>query len=52
MAKNEDYTCADYREEMILLSLRRRLEDPGVSDEEKPAIRAGIQKLEKSLDIQ
>ena len=51
MAKSPDYTCADYREEMMLLSLRRRLEDPCVSEEEKPAIRAGIQELEKSLDI-
>ena len=51
MTKNSDYTCADYREEMILLSLRRRLEDPDVSEEEKPAIRAKIQELEKSLDI-
>ncbi len=52
MTQNSAYTCADYREEMMLLGLRRRLEDPGVSEEEKPAIRARIQELEKSLDIQ
>ena len=52
MAKSENYTCADYREEMILLSLRRRLEDPGVSEAEKPIILSRIQELEESLEIQ
>ena len=51
MTKTSDYTCADYREEMILLSLHRRLEEPGVLEEEKAAIRARIQELEKILDI-
>jgi len=51
MTKSPVYTCADYREEMILLGLRRRLEDPGVSEEEKPAIRARVQELEESLGI-
>jgi hypothetical protein len=51
MTKSLAYTCADYRAEMILLSLRRRLEDPGISEEEKPAIQARIQELEKSLDM-
>ena len=51
MTKSSVYTCADYREEMMLLGLRMRLEDPGVSEEEKPAIQARIQELEKSLDI-
>jgi len=51
MPKKPPYTCADYREEMILLGLRRRLEDPGLSEEEKPAIQARIQELEKSLDM-
>jgi hypothetical protein len=52
MTKNSANTCADYREEMILLSLRRRLEDPGVSEEEKPAIRARVRELENTLDMQ
>ncbi len=51
MTNTPAYTCADYREEMILLSLHRRLEDPGVSAKEKLAIRARIQELEKSLGI-
>jgi len=51
MPNTPPYTCADYREEMILLGLRRRLEDPGISEEEKPAIQARIQELEKSLDM-
>ena len=51
MTKSPAYTCADYREEMILLGLRRRLEDPGVSEEEKPAILSRVQELEKALGI-
>jgi hypothetical protein len=51
MSNIHPYTCADYREEMILLSLRKRLEDPDVSEDEKPVIQARIQQLEKSLDM-
>ncbi len=52
MTKSPVYTCADYREEMILLGLRRRVEDPDISKEEKSATQARIQELEKSLDMQ
>jgi hypothetical protein len=52
MTKSPDHTCADYREEMILLGLRRRVEDPDISKEEKTAILSRIQELEKSLDMQ
>lgn len=52
MTESPHYTCADYRQEMILLGLKRRLEDPGVSEKEKPAIRARILELEKILGIQ
>ncbi|MDX2446337.1 MAG: hypothetical protein QNK29_03965 [Desulfobacterales bacterium] len=52
MSNIHPYTCVDYREEMILLGLRRRLEDPDVPEEEKPVIQARIQKLEKSLNMQ
>jgi hypothetical protein len=45
------YTCADYREEMILLGLRRRLEDPDLPEEEKPIIQTRIRELEKSLQL-
>ena len=31
------YTCQDYRQEMILLGLQRRLHEPGLSDEESMA---------------
>jgi hypothetical protein len=27
----ENYTCTEYRQEMILLGLKRQLEDPGVA---------------------
>ena len=51
MSNTHPYTCADYREEMILLGLRRRLEDPDVPEEEKPVIQARIQALEISLKM-
>jgi hypothetical protein len=51
MAKSAAYTCVDYREEMILLGLRRRLEDPALSEDEKSVILSRIQELEKSLDM-
>ena len=51
MTKSAAYTCVDYREEMILLGLRRHLEDPDLSEEEKQVIRSKIQELEKSLDM-
>jgi hypothetical protein len=45
------YTCKDYREEMTLLSLLRRLEDPHVPEEEKAAILSRIHELKKTLDL-
>jgi hypothetical protein len=51
MTKSAAYTCVDYREEMILLGLKRRLEDPDLSEEEKSIIQSRIQELEKSLDM-
>ncbi len=33
--KNSPYTCIEYRDEMILLSLQRQMSDPDLSPEEK-----------------
>jgi len=44
------YTCADYREEMRLLSLRRRLErDPELSREELQVLIREIELLERAM---
>ncbi len=45
----QSYTCNDYRKEMILLSLRRRLQRRDLSEDEKKEIEADIAKLEKSI---
>ena len=33
-----NYTCNDYREEMILVGLKKRLNKPGITKEEKEAL--------------
>ena len=45
------YTCNDYRQEQILLSLSRRLADPGIAESEKELLRRQIKKLEADLDM-
>lgn len=45
------YTCGDYRQEMILVGLRRRLTDPGLSEEEKKALRGQIRRLEEEMGM-
>jgi hypothetical protein len=45
------YTCAQYREEMLLLSLERRLNEPGLSDEERDRLAADIGKLRRQMDM-
>ena len=44
-------TCTDYRQEMMLLGLRRRLAEEDLSDLEKKAIKAEIEKLEESMQL-
>lgn len=47
----QQYTCNDYRQEMILLSLRRRLNDPEIDDHEKQKVEEAIRQLEKEMGI-
>ena len=51
MKNNSKPTCNDYRQEMMLLGLRRRLAEEDLSDSEKQAIQAEIKKLEKEIQI-
>jgi len=51
MNPNHKPTCNDYRQEMILLGLRQRLAKEDLSDLEKKAIKAEIEKLEKEIQL-
>ena len=44
-------TCSEYRQEMLLLSLRRQLADPGLSAERRSAIEKDIRTLEVATGI-
>jgi len=47
-----EYTCADYRVEMILLNLKRRLRHEGLSEEEKDDILLKIKKIEAKMGLE
>lgn len=46
-----NYTCQDYRAEMTLLGLKRRLTDKTLAKEEKAALIAEIKKMEKDMGL-
>jgi len=45
------YTCTEYREEMLLLSLRKQLNREGLSEKQKQKIRQEIKKLESHMEM-
>lgn len=45
------YTCTEYRQEMVLLSLRRRLADPTLAPSEKKELEAQVHKLETEMGM-
>ena len=45
------YTCTDYRTEMILVSLRKRLEQEDLSEAEKKDIISQIEKIEAAMEL-
>jgi hypothetical protein len=47
-----EYTCADYRIEMILLNLKRRLKDKWLSEEERDDIHLQIKQLEAKMGLE
>jgi SMC interacting uncharacterized protein involved in chromosome segregation len=51
MSEHQKPTCSDYRQEMILLGLQRRLAKEDLSETEKKAIKAEIEKLEKEIQL-
>ena len=51
MPPKKTYTCNEYREEMRLLGLKKRLNEKNLSKTEKQTIEAEITKLEKALQM-
>jgi len=45
------YTCNEYREEMMLLSLNRRLSDKNMPEAERKKIRQEIARLEAAMEM-
>lgn len=45
------YTCADYRQEMVLLGLKRQLADAGLDEDEKRRLQEQIRKLEEEMGM-
>ena len=45
------YTCVDYRQEMILLSLQRQLADPKLPAAEKHRISNEVSELERQMGM-
>ena len=45
------YTCADYRNEMILVSLRQRLKQEDLNEAEKQGIILQIEEIEAAMDL-
>ena len=45
------YTCNDYRIEMILLGLQKRLSTKGLTSQEKESLIEEIAKVEKQMGI-
>ncbi|MBW2439212.1 MAG: hypothetical protein JRH12_01960 [Deltaproteobacteria bacterium] len=51
MPQAPKYTCNDYREEMRLLGLKRRLNENDLNPVEKRRLKAEISRLEKALQM-
>ncbi|MDD9302552.1 MAG: hypothetical protein HUK40_09505 [Desulfobacter sp.] len=51
MDKKPAYTCNEYREEMILLSLQTQLARPGLTPEEKAKLLEQIARVEKEMGL-
>ena len=51
MKPNATYTCTEYRQEMILLGLKRQLENPGLPESEKLRITEKVRQLEQQMGM-
>lgn len=48
---NFTYTCNEYREEMILVALHKRLQQEGLTAKEEWAIKKEIEKIEEEMGL-
>lgn len=48
---NGQYTCNEYREEMILLGLQKRLASKDITPEEKESLLIEVARAEKQMGI-
>jgi len=51
LPSNSPYTCNEYREEMVLLGLQRRLHAEDISEEERKSLKQRIKDLEASMGM-
>jgi hypothetical protein len=51
MTAHGKYTCTQYRQEMMLLGLKRRQEDPGLPEAEKIRLAEEIRQLERLMEM-
>jgi len=51
LSNNNQYTCREYREEMLLLGLRRRLAAEDLADTEKRVLEEQIRQLENTMQM-
>lgn len=51
MQPSTKYTCNEYRQEMILLSLRRRLNEKDLPEAEKKELQKEIDQLEAAMEM-
>jgi len=51
MHQKNKYTCNDYRDEMRLIGLRKRLNEDDLSPTERQLIEAEIARLKKALQL-
>jgi hypothetical protein len=51
MSDKPKYTCYEYREKMMLLGLKKRLNSENLKEEEKKALLKEIEELEKKMGM-
>jgi hypothetical protein len=52
MSENpKNYTCQDYRQEMVLVGLKKRLANQELSEEERLSLLNSIESLEKEMGL-
>jgi hypothetical protein len=51
MKASGKYTCTEYRQEMMLLGLKRQLEDPGLAETERIRLAEKVRELEQQMGL-